>query len=67
MLLEMVSHDITWHVGLSLESLHIILGKVLRKVQFWIRKLWTDMEKVDSPTKQSMNLNGSFDHFQNKE
>ena len=53
----------------SLESLHIILGKVLRKVQFWIRKLWTDMEKVDIPNKQdfeSMNLNGSFNHFQNK-
>ena len=64
------NNDIIWHVGLSLESLHIILGKVLRKVEFWIRKLWTDMEKVDSNTKQdfeSMNLNGSFNHFQNKE
>ena len=64
------NNDIIWHVGLSLESLHIILGKTFNLIQFWIGKLWADMGKVDSPTKQdfeSMNLNGSFNHFQNKE
>ena len=57
-----------WHVGPSLENLQTILGKVSKSTVL-NKKLLADMVKVGSPTKQdfqSMNLNGTFNHFENK-